>query len=145
MGDAMPFDLKNLNAGARFYWDDTRTEWVEIRTLSVNEMKRIRKDAVKKGVEYYRDKRGGKVHRIEYEDMNDDKFSDSMWDYVIVNWNILDKAGKKIPCTRENKLLLMGNSIEFAKFVSDNLAKLTEDERIIEEQDIKNLPTTQSD
>jgi hypothetical protein len=55
------------------------------------------------------------------------KFTDSMWDYVIVNWEgMLDKAGKAIPCTKENKVKLM-TIPAIDRFVSKCLKVLSDD------------------
>jgi hypothetical protein len=46
---------------------------------------------------------------------------DDMWDYVIVDWKgFKDANGKEIPCTRENKLLLMDVD-RFIRFVGHAL------------------------
>ena len=54
--------------------------------------------------------------------------ADDVWDFCIVEWKgLVDKNNDPIPCTRENKLLLMGKSILFAKFVAEGLTKIRED------------------
>ena len=141
----MPFDLSNLNKGARFFWDKgEKDEWVELRALPIDELKKIRKQCVKKGIEYKNNKRGV-INRIEFEETNEDLFNELMWDYVITAWRVVDPKGKEIPCTKANKLALMGGSIEFAKWVTESLEKLNEDGATIQEAEAKNSSTTQND
>ena len=70
-------------------------------------------------------------------------FRSLLWDYQIVDWNIVDGDGKKIKCTKENKLLLMGNSAEFVNFVVDSLNQLAKDEQKRREKSEKNLLNSQ--
>jgi len=48
---------------------------------------------------------------------------------VIISWeNFYDSKEKEIPCTKENKVLLMTRSPQFAKFIADSLETLGKDE-----------------
>jgi len=136
----MPFDLKNLNPAVKFYYPGTRkAEWLELRNIPIGELRKMRKRCVKQTVEYYRpDDSKGQPYRYETEDIDDDKFNEMLWDYQIVSWKIIDPEGKEIPCTLENKLLLMGNSTEFADWVVKCLNKLAKDSEKKKEDSEKN-------
>ena len=133
----MPFDLSNLNPAAKFHWN--KKEWVELRNIPIAELRNIRKKTITKKIEYYRpDESDIKPFRYEDESLNEDKLDELLWDYQIVNWKIVDPDGKDIPCTLENKLLLMGNSTEFAEWVIDCLRQLSTDEKKQKEKSEKN-------
>lgn len=135
----MPFDLDNLNPAVRFYWGGGKKEWVELRNIPVVELRRIRKEITKKTVEYYRPEESDiKPFRYESDEMDEDKLNELLWDYQIVNWNIEDTDGKKIDCTLKNKLLLMGNSSEFADWIIQCLNQLASDEKTRREKSEKN-------
>jgi len=126
----MPFDLQNLNPAAKFYWGKDKKEWVELRNIPVGELRRIRKETIKRNIEYYRpDQSKEKPFRYEIDDLNEDRLNELLWDYQIVNWHIEDPDGNEIPCTLENKLLLMSNSTEFAEWIIERLNQLVSDEK----------------
>lgn len=119
------FSVKDPNPGVYFKFDENDPDSGEIRIRAVNAAKRteIQKKCVKKKIEY---KHG---QRFEYQDTNDDLFSELLWDYSIMEWNNLeDEEGVKIPCNKEMKLFLMQNNVGFAQFVSQCLEKLNEEE-----------------
>jgi len=136
----MPFDLKNLNESARFYWPESnKTEWVDLRNIPIGEIRKLRKIAVKKEVEYYRpDNSDERPFRYEVENIDDEKFSEYLWDYQISDWHITDPDGNDIPCTLENKMLLMSNSMEFADWVVNCLNQLGEDNKKMQDTLEKN-------
>lgn len=102
---------------------------VELRTLSYDVLKKINKQTTRKKVDFK--KVEGTPGRFEYEEVNEDLQNELFWDYCIVSWeNLYDSKEKEIPCTKENKVLLMSRSTQFAKFVADSLATLGEDEKI---------------
>jgi len=124
----MPINLKSLTAPSRFFWAGSDDEWVDLRNVTLAEFKKIRAMTVTQRAEYHQvDK--SKPFRYEVEDTNSDLADELLWDYQIVDWNIVDGEGKKIKCTKENKLLLMGNSSEFVNFVVDSLNQLAKDEK----------------
>lgn len=116
--------MSNPNPGVWFQFDENDPESGEVAIRPLNPAKReeIRKKAVKKRVEY---KHG---QRFEVEDVNDDLFSELMWDYSITGWNgLVDDDGKPIECTSENKVFLMKNHVGFARFIGDKMEKLAEE------------------
>jgi hypothetical protein len=119
------FSTKDPNPGVWFKFDKNDPESGEIRIRAVNQAKRseIQKKCVKKKVEY---KHG---QRFEYTDTKDDLFSEMLWEYSIAEWSgLVDDDGKELVCDTETKVFLMQNNVGFARFVSDCLDKLNEDE-----------------
>ena len=126
------FDLDNLNPGVWIDYDEEGKAKVCLRICAGDDLKYIRKKTVKKKVEY---KNG---QRFEFEETNDDLFREFLWDFCIVAWSgFIDKEGKEIPCTKENKILLMGKSIEFAKFLGEALEKIGEENKEAREEEEK--------
>lgn len=110
---------------------------VQLRTISVADFKAIQKQTVKKKVDYKRVE--GMPGRFEYEAIDQDLQNELYWDAVIVGWeNFTDKNGKEIPCTKENKVLLMSRSKKFLEFVVESLKTLSEDEAAQQEIERKN-------
>jgi hypothetical protein len=99
---------------------------VKIREMSSDDFKEIRKQTVKKKIEYKRVE--GKAERFMAEDIDDDLQTELFWDHIIIEWeNLFDGKGKEIPCTRENKVLLLNRSLKFLNFVTNAFKMLTED------------------
>lgn len=110
---------------------------VQIRTLTAEDMKIIRKQTVKKRTEFK--KVDGTPGRFEYEEVDDEKQNELFWDRVIVDWSgLYDGKGEEIPCTKDNKMLLMLKSVKFAKFIGDSLKELSDSETEVEELNRKN-------
>ena len=133
----MPIDLKSLTAPSRFFWPGPDEEWIDLRNITLAEFKKINAETVTKRAEYHQVD-NAKPFRYEVDDIDSDKADEMLWDYQIVDWNIADGEGKKIKCTKENKLLLMGNSAEFVNFVVDSLNQLADDEKKRREKSEKN-------
>ena len=115
----MPVDLKNLNPAVRFHYpDDDGKEWIELRSMPLSEMRKLRSKAVTRKAEYY------KGRRYDYEIIDEDMMFEALWDYQISGWYIFDSSGKEVQCNKKNKLLLMDNSREFFDFVTVSLDKI---------------------
>jgi len=100
---------------------------VQLKTLAAEEWKTIRAKSVKTVPEYQ--KLDGKWERFEVEKKDDDLQNELFWDAVIVAWeNLLDGKGQEIPCTAENKTLLMLTQPRFSKFIGECVDTLTKDE-----------------
>lgn len=135
----MPIDIKGLNAPAKFFYPGSRKkEWVEFRTIPMSKLREWRKETVTPKVEYHKAEDVNKPFRYETEDVDDDQLFDLMWDYQIANWNIEDAEGKPIECNKENKLLLISNSLEFSDFALASIKKLGKDEIKRREKSEKN-------
>lgn len=142
----MKFNLKNLNPGV--WWtfpgqEDAIDELLDggeekkakicLRIASVEDVRGIRAQTTTKVVEHklLRDKKGpATAHTLIYNDRSPEQEREEqelLWDLAIVDWkNIEDSTGANIPCTKDNKIALMGGSPEFAAFVAECLVKLAE-------------------
>jgi hypothetical protein len=121
---ATKLSMAEPNPGIWFKFDENDPESGEvgIRPLNPATREEIRKKCVKKRVEY---KHG---QRFPVEDVNDDLFSEMLWDYSITGWtDLVDDNGKEIEVTPENKVFLMRNHVGFARFVGDKMEKLSEE------------------
>lgn len=128
-------DISDKPAG---YWFDLEGGGrIQLRPMNVDILKDVRKQTIKRKVEYKRV--DGKAERFEIEDINEDLQSELFWDYVIMAWeNLLDADEKPIPCTKENKMLLLTHSAKFVAVINEALRKITEDEDIKLEEAEKN-------
>lgn len=133
------FDIKNLNEGAWFPFDDGK---VKIRGYTNDIIASLRDRYIKKIVEYKKKAKFGELQRIEYTDYIDDgedEMKAELYDYVIEDWqNFVDPSGKKITCNKKNKQALMNGSPAFANFVDECLEKVGTDEEDIKEASEKN-------
>lgn len=130
----MKFNLENLNPGVFFPFEDDDDEGgITIRLANSDVMRDIDKKTVKKKVQFRRGQ------RFEVDDTDEEKRSDMIWEYVIVDWKgVFDESGEEIPCTTENKLKLMRESVQFANFVANAIEQLTESTAGYEEELEKN-------
>jgi hypothetical protein len=68
------------------------------------------------------------MERVPYFDQTPEQEKrerEMIWDHAIQDWQgMLDKGGKEIPCTLENKMRLMSIP-QFARFVSRCLQLIT--------------------
>ena len=122
---ATVFSLRDPNPGVWFKFDDADPESGEIRIRAMNneQRKKLQKECNKKRVEY---KHG---QRFEVTDVNDDKFSELLWDYCIVEWKgLTDDDGTPLLCDKETKTTLMQTNVGFAQFVGKCLELLGEQE-----------------
>lgn len=82
---------------------------------------------------------GGKWERFEIEKVDANQQNRLFWDKIIVNWEYLyDKNGNEIPCTIDNKLLLLNKSLKFIDFINSSLEHLRQDEIMHQEVVEKN-------
>ncbi len=128
------FNLEELNPGTCFELEGGGK--IYLRVCAGDDYRKIRKQSVTKKVDYKN------AQRFPYDSVNEDLENKLLWDFCIVNWENLFSDVEKtmpIPCTTENKMLLMGKSLKFSRFVSDCLSKLTEIDVEQEEIERKNL------
>ena len=120
---ATTFNMSDPNPGFWFKFnpDDPESGEISLRPQNAEQRNKTRKKAVKDRVEY---KQG---QRFEVQDVDDELFSELVWDYSIVDWSgLVDDKGKQIECTTENKVFLMRNHIGFARFVAEKLGELSD-------------------
>jgi len=100
---------------------------VELKILSPEDWRTIRNQTVKTVPDYV--KLDGEWKRFEVEKRDDDLQNELFWDSLIVAWEgLLDAKGREIPCTSENKSLLMLTQPTFSKFIGGCIDVLTKDE-----------------
>jgi len=131
------FDLGNLNPAVRFYWDEETDEWVEFRVMADEDLRKLRKKCGRDKVEYRKVGKGA-PQRFEYFEIDEDLLVEEINDFCIFNWRLLDTQGNEIPCTRENKNLLMGKEPRFAEWAAECLEQLRRDAELIKEKEEKN-------
>lgn len=130
----MKFNIQELNPGCWFNFTDNPDEGsICLRVCDGDTLKAIFKATSKSRVTY-KDRQ-----RYEYEDVDPDLRSVMIWDYCIVDWKgLMDSDDNPIPCTKENKILLMGKSVTFATFVSEKINELNDLNKVHEEELAKN-------
>jgi len=144
----MPFDLKNVNPAARFFWpgDPQGEEWVELRLVSEGDKLALVKEiGIERKAEFVLNPLKKSMERIEYADTDlekGEKFLSRINDLTIVAWFLKTPDGKKIPCTKENKDLLMSGSDQFSKWVEESLETLRNAEGKREEELEKNASSS---
>ena len=117
----------NLEDSPGVWFDHEEGGRIKLRSISADKWKEIRKQTVKKKVDYK--KIEGSPVRLEFEEVNEDLQNELFWDEVIVDWEkFFDGHDNEIPCTKENKIFLMMRSMKFAKYVNECLKTLSEDE-----------------
>jgi len=132
----MKFDMKDLNPGAKFYFDaaDPEAGSITLRALNVAAHEKIQAQCVARMTEYNED---GVRNEVVVTD--EAKQSELTWDYAILDWQGLeDENGAPIPCTYENKAALMRESLVFSGMVHRFLKKLNRDMKKRVEAERKN-------
>lgn len=139
----MPISLSNLNKVTRFNFpNEEGEEWVELRLVSSEKMDEFRKKInVKPKSKYVVNTISKKMEVVQDVDIPEEKineFNDMCIDYQIANWNLEEPDGKEIPCTLQNKKLLMGGEPVFDAWVNSRLRKLQGDLDELRGEEIKN-------
>ncbi len=136
------FSLKDPNPGVWFLFDenDPNSGRICIRVVNASKAQEITKATTKKRTEY---KQG---QRFEISDIDEEKRSQMLWDYTIVDWERLeDDDGKPIECTAKNKSNLMLDNVGFALFIGACISKLNSEYDAQREAIEKNLLSTSRD
>lgn len=101
---------------------------VSLRVADPETIESIHSQTRKKISEFVYNPKTRQMERVTYFDQTPEqetKERSLLWDYAIVDWEkLLDKAGKPIPVTLENKLKLMNNPM-FARFIGRCLQLMT--------------------
>lgn len=128
MASGLFFDESNPGTWFSYTNDKQEEEWkICLRICTMEELERIRKETVKKKVAFK--KVEGTPHRFVWEEVDEKAQSQMIWDYCISAWEgVYNKNGEDIPCTAENKLMLMQKSQVFAKFVTECMKQLNKEE-----------------
>lgn len=109
------------NKGTFFEFPDG-SGGVSVRVCPAAVIKRINKETTIKTAKL---KRG---QLVKDTTIDEDKYDAMLWDHVITDWKgVFDSNKIELPCTAENKIFIMNNSIEFAQFIGKCLELLTDD------------------
>jgi hypothetical protein len=139
------FDLEKIGSGEWFPFQESivdqqtgKIEWLPIKADSQDKVcfKSPDADETRIRQEKYR---GKKVNTpvlntlskameicVSYEQTPDQMKNESMefWDSVIVDWELSDPEGTPIPCTTENKYILVKGHMPFLRFCNRSLQML---------------------
>jgi hypothetical protein len=118
----MKVNLDDPNPGVWFYLPgDPDGAGIQLRVCPPSVSSKIRRETQgQKHVEY----KDGKRHEF-LDDPDEEKRELLFWDYCIVEWaGLLDSDGKPVPCTKENKALLLNNNLDLGLFVRSCIDKL---------------------
>jgi len=132
----MKINLNEPNPGVFFRWPNAKTDeegGITLRALNIEALTAIDDATTTKKKKF----RG----HTPYDDVKVDekRREELIWDYCIVDWeNLQDENGKDIPCTLENKVMLMRTQFQFSVFVADCLDQLTEFAEGQKETELKN-------
>jgi len=132
--DFVSVDMEDLNPPVTFYYQDKAP--VQIRTCPFDVLIEIEKQCKKTKIEYKSDD-ARQLQRLTYDaNAENEEIQQKrrvlIWDYCIAGWSNLKnkKGGSDIPCTTENKALLMVKVPAFAMFVNNALERLRKDNEI---------------
>ena len=128
----MPFDLTDLNPAVKFDnpFDPKGKEWIMLRLASDDDNKNFFSTVgVKEKVYWKTNPQTRSMQRVKDFDPTPeerDMFNDEVWDFSITDWLLYDTKGEEIPCTRDNKSMLMRKSPKFASWIASCLEELRE-------------------
>jgi hypothetical protein len=109
--------------------DKDETLEVCIRAMNADVMKGIKAKTSKTVEKFILNTKSKAMERIQYEDQTPEQReeeSNAVWDYVIEDWRgAFDKSGNEVPCTSENKKLIMKNNLQFVWFAARCLHLVT--------------------
>lgn len=134
----MKFDTKNVGT---WFWFGEQEEngGVCLRVCAGKDIREIDRLTSQTKKEY---KRG---NRHEYKVVDEKMYDELLWDFCIVDWKQVGIDGRKdVECSKENKILLMNHSVEFASFVGNCLERLSETELTAGEAEEKNSRASQN-
>lgn len=127
----MKFKVNDSNPGTWFNFIDGKPEegGVCVRAMTPSKLAEIEKKYSERKSEYIAPKnQDGKqlpAQRFVWLEYNEDEMFADRWDYCICDWrNLCNEDGVEIPCTKENKVKLMGEELMFSAFILSCLQKL---------------------
>lgn len=129
--------LNTENVGTWFdVPNDPDNARVCLRAATMGVIKEIHKKTSSKKTEYKKFGRRANYQRFEYDDPDEDKREQLLWDYCIVDWEGFFDTDAEMECSTANKIKLMNESAEFALFVADSL-EILNDAQIKDQEDIE--------
>jgi hypothetical protein len=142
----MQIDLDNMNPGTFFPFDEEdeekKKEGVLLRVLTAGILEEITNKCRIKKIEV-RGNPAARFEVLEFKKGGEEKEFELTWDYCIMEWSgVIDKLEKEIPCTPENKVALMKDSIQFSTFINEAIRKINVQHKAHEEDLETNLGST---
>lgn len=132
----MKFNTSDLNPGVWF--DDGQGGELCVRVCNIDILQRVRKDTRKVELKVVE----GRPYEMSQTDTS--KEDRLIWDYCIVDWKGMTyEDGTPIPCTADNKILLMSQSIGFSTFFTECIDKLGKTMIASRTDELKNSTTSQ--
>jgi hypothetical protein len=126
-------NLEELNPGVWFWTDgNDNEEGICLRFLPLEKLREIAKQTTKTTYNYVLNEFTHRMEAVPVYDRDNGANDDLVYDYTIVDWKLKDRSGREIPCTKENKLLLMHEHTLFHRFYLqcvDKLTKMHNDEK----------------
>lgn len=135
----MFIDLDNQGQWYQFGEDSDASVCLRLCPLDV--LSDIDKKTAVEKVEYRINDKTRQMERIVYSHTKDPNLRNELyWDYIIVDFKGFKNknSGDDIPCTKENKILLMGRSPQFARFVVDKIEEMSNAANVRDEEVRKN-------
>ena len=115
---------------------------VRIRAMDSDVREGIKKQTSKTVEKIVLNKQTRGMERIQYEDQTPEQKKqerEMFWDYVLQDWRgLVDVEGNEIPCTPENKKLILKKSLPFVWFATRCLQILSGIRADAAEAEIKN-------
>lgn len=123
---------EELNPGTWFPFQEGKTVeeagGICLRVLNRRKLREIEKQVTTRMAEVVVPKGapvGTPGQRVEWSEVDSDLEDELTWDYCIVDWKgLVDENDVLIPCTKENKVRLMQDSLHFLRFVRVKQAEL---------------------
>lgn len=144
-GTWFPFQTSTVKPDGEVEFDSPEPDAPEfcIRQADADFFKALHKKTRKKVVEQVWDPKTRRPHRQEYFDQTAEQQEqeiEAIWDHTITDWKgVVDKSGKPIPCTKENKIKLLDRVPAIHRFYQNCLKTLGEESGLIRKEEDENL------
>lgn len=142
-GERFKFFTSSVDEDGKITFDDPAPDagTVSVRLIDSDTLDEIRTKTRKKVTEHVLNPKTRAMERIiAFEQTPEqEKMERAMiWDHAITGWEgIKDKSRNDVPCTKENKVKLMGNPY-FGRFINECLNRLSKSTISLKEAEEKN-------
>ncbi|MHA1302717.1 MAG: hypothetical protein ACTSPI_03335 [Candidatus Heimdallarchaeaceae archaeon] len=131
----------NVEKLKKFQVDPVEVEYIKGVTLYLVPISPKVFDDITRKCTSYKWKHGQKVEKL-----NEDLRNELLWDEMISDWKgiYVEGTNEEWPCTKDNKILLMLNDMEFSSFVQSACLNINDYKIEKEEEDFENLEPSPS-
>lgn len=133
----LDFEIDLNNLYPETWFGDTPGKRVCLRLCPAETIDEFRKECRKERKQAVLNTESRKMELVDDSDFDADKFFNLLNGYSVVDWDLTDSKGTAIPCTDDNKRLLM-QIPRFVQFVKECLAELNKAIGAKNEDEIKN-------